>query len=156
MLIFFFSSQVFLKMPLEKQFTTTAFLFSLGILFNRIATWILLYLPQLIFVFPLIWKQYLFFQMMVKIWLLFVVGKIFALERCRAPYLANGRSRAAPDGLMVRFNCRKGFQLMGHKYLHCIQGVWDAETPVCTSTYYFDLNWNETKNCFFFFTRTWL
>lgn len=56
-------------------------------------------------------------------------------KNCPPLKLGNGTNRYRFRGRNVRFSCMRGFQLVGARYASCMNGKWDAKTPVCVSKY---------------------
>ncbi|KAK6641400.1 hypothetical protein RUM44_013111 [Polyplax serrata] len=56
---------------------------------------------------------------------------VFAEKNCPLLRLEHGRIRYKFRGRNVRFNCMRGYQLVGAKYASCMNGKWDANVPIC-------------------------
>lgn len=54
--------------------------------------------------------------------------------RCPSVQITNGRARLRAHGRILRFNCNRGFLIVGNKYATCTRGRWDNLPPICAST----------------------
>ena len=73
-------------------------------------------------------------------------------QNCPPLQLINGRSRYRFRGRNARFNCMRGFQLVGAKYASCMNGKWDADLPICVSKFFIFFNKKKSVRSFVCYT----
>uniref|UniRef100_A0A0B7A2S2 Sushi domain-containing protein n=1 Tax=Arion vulgaris TaxID=1028688 RepID=A0A0B7A2S2_9EUPU len=73
-------------------------------------------------------------------WILYVIfyfldwNIIYAAKACPTLRLARGKTKLQSQGRLIRFSCKKGFDIVGVKFAVCLpSGQWSQQKPTCVA-----------------------